>query len=81
MSQGEAMVAKAYDGLRWWVERGIDAEVPSDPNGVDAYRHLSYDVGWWEQGRLIGKARDGRWREFIWESRLRATRTSDVRRI
>ncbi len=40
------MVARyGYDGLNGWVERGIDDEVPADPNGVDAYRHSFYHEG------------------------------------
>ena len=64
------MVANGYDGLRRWMERGIGSQAPSDPNGVDVYQHLSHDMGWWEQGRLIGKAHGGRAHEAIRKSRI-----------
>ncbi len=50
VKQGEAMVAKAYDGVGRWVERGIDGQSPDDQNGVDLYRHFFCDEGW----RVVG---------------------------
>ncbi len=41
------MVARYEDdGLSRWVERGIDGEVPFDPNGVNVHRRFFYGRDW-----------------------------------
>ncbi len=47
VKQGEAMVARyEYDGLSRRVKEHIDERSPPEPNGVDVYQHLFYNVGW-----------------------------------
>ena len=60
------MVAEEYDGLNRGMERGVGAEAPPDPNGVDVYQHWCCNEGWRERRAIIGEARGGGAAKCIW---------------